>query len=257
MLTSHPASAPADEILTSLEQDGATIVTGLVEPTTVDRLVADFAPHLNAVGWGYHDAGNPDDFSGHHTKRLHGLVSRSPLVGDVVRHPLLRAMCDRFLRPHAREYRISTTELMALGRGETDQLLHRDGDSWRYFPKPRPEILVSANIALTDFTEKNGATVVVAGSHRWDPKREATNAERAQAVMPRGSALLYSGDVLHGGGANETDEVRIGMYLGYLLSWLRPIENHLITNGEQALKNLPPDTQRLFDYSPTGFDLFA
>jgi hypothetical protein len=257
MLATHPASAPADQIFASLEQDGATIVTGLLAAPTVERLVADFTPHLDAVAWGYHDAGDPDDFSGRQTKRLHGLLARSPALGDVVGHPLLRAMCERFLRPHARDYRISTTELMVLGGGETNQMLHRDADSWRYFPKPRPEILVSANIALTDFTAKNGATVVVAGSHGWDPKRAATEAERSAAVMPRGSALLYSGNVLHGGGANETDDVRIGMYLGYLLSWLRPIENHTITNGAEVLAKLPPETQRLFDYSPNGFDLFA
>ncbi len=255
MLTTLPRTSPTDEIQGALERDGAVIVSDFLSQDAVDALARDFAPHLAAVDWGNTDAGEPDEFFGFRTKRLHGLLARSPHFADLITDSLLLALCERILGPHCRDYRVSTGELMALGRGEDRQTLHRDADSWLHVPKPRPELLVSANVALTEFTEKNGATVVTPGSHRWPPERRASEAERCQAVMSRGSALLYSGDVLHGGGANQTDEVRIGMYLGFVLSWLRPLENHLITNGEAAIRATPARAQRLLDFSEAGWDV--
>ena len=152
---------------------------------------------------------------------------------------------------------MSTGELMALGGGEKAQVFHRDADSWLHFPKPRPHLLVSANIALTDFTEHNGATLVAPGSHRWEPDRRPVGDEITMATMPRGSALLYDGEVLHAGGANQTDETRIGLYLGFILGWLHAIENHLITNGEAALRAAPEPVRRLLDFSETGWNVMA
>ena len=256
MLETHPAQE-TEKLFAALARDGAVIADGVLEPARVDQLAADFTPHLAAVPWGNSDSDGPDDFFGHHTKRLHGLLARSPAFGELITEPLLLAMCEHFLAPRCDDYRVSTGELMALGKGESNQTLHRDADSWHHFPRPRPEILVSANLALTDFTERNGATVVVPGSHLWEPERRATKDERGKAVMRRGSALLYSGNVLHGGGANETDEIRIGCYVGYLLSWLRPIENHLITNGPEAVAAAPERARRLLDHSPTGWEVLA
>jgi ectoine hydroxylase-related dioxygenase (phytanoyl-CoA dioxygenase family) len=136
-------------------------------------------------------------------------------------------------------------------------MLHRDADSWLRLPPPRPEILASANVALTRFTEENGATVVVPGSHRWPRERKAEPAECARACMPRGAALLYSGEVLHGGGRNDTDELRIGLYVGYLASWLRPIENHLITNGLEAVRAAPEPVRKLLDFTAEGWTPLA
>ena len=101
----------------------------------------------------------------------------------------------------------------------------------------------------------NGATVVVPGSHRWDADRKARPEELTQAVMPRGSALLYTGNVLHGGGANRTDEIRIGLYCGLLLSWLQPLENHLITNGLETLRELPKAVRELCGFSEEGWEV--
>lgn len=62
------------------------------------------------------------------------------------------------------------------------------------YPLARPHAPFVANtlIALDDFTEANGATRIVPGSHNWsvpvDPKREVTYAE-----MPAGSLLVFNG----------------------------------------------------------------
>ena len=257
MIEHFSRGSSSADILDVLERDGAVVVDEFLDAARVEGLVSDLQPHLDAVPWCNTGANDVDEFFGLQTKRLHGLVGRSKLVGELTVEPLLLEMCDRFLAPNARDYRLSTGELMALGFGETEQALHRDADSWYHFPPPRPDLLVSANIALTDFTEENGATVVVPGSHKWPRERKPEESEKGQAPMSPGSVLLYSGDVMHAGGANRTGEVRIGLYLGYILSWLRPIENHCITSGIEAIRSTPPRAQRLLDYTEDGWTVIA
>ena len=256
-LSIFDSGSPIEEILAAIEQDGGAIAKDFLAADVVDELARDMQTHLDAVDWGNTPADDElgEAFFGRQTKRLHGLPSRSSRVTDILIHPIFHAMSDHFLKPRCQKVHFSTGELMALGRGETEQMLHRDADSWLHFPQPRPELLVSVNVALTDFTMDNGATVVVPGSHRWDADRKARPEDLTQAVMPRGSALLYTGNVLHGGGANRTDEIRIGLYCGLLLSWLQPLENHLITNGLETLRELPKAVRELCGFSEEGWEV--
>ena len=81
-------------------------------------------------------------------------------------------------------------------------------------------------VALSDFTAANGATRVVPGSHLWPAGREPAPEEILQAEMPAGAALFYLGSTVHGGGANRTArEARRGMFVGYVVGWLRTEEN--------------------------------
>ena len=75
--------------------------------------------------------------------------------------------------------------------------------------------------------------------------------------MPKGSALIYTGNAVHSGGANSEDEARFGLYLGYIVSWLRPLENQLITNTEADILALPEQARTLLDVSEGGFTVFA
>jgi ectoine hydroxylase-related dioxygenase (phytanoyl-CoA dioxygenase family) len=145
-------------------------------------------------------------------------------------------------------------ELMVLGNGQASQMLHRDMDSWPHFERTRINTaLFSANIALCDFTETNGATVVVPGSHKWPDVREAQTHETCLATMKKGSALLYSGDVVHGGGSNLDDMIRTGFYIGYIPSWLSGLENHLASNEPGVIEELDEKVQHLLDVVPDGF----
>ena len=55
----------------------------------------------------------------------------------------------------------------------------------------------------------------------WARDRVATDAETAHAEMPAGSAVIYLGSTIHGGGANSTaNEWRRGFHLSYTLGSL-------------------------------------
>ena len=108
---------------------------------------------------------------------------------------------------------------------------------------------VSTIWALDEFTDRNGATEVVPGSHRWDEERAPEAHEIALAEMPAGSAVFYLGSTLHGGGANRTEtERRRGMFLGFCLGWLRTEENTFLTTPIEAVREMPRRVQELLGY---------
>ena len=111
--------------------------------------------------------------------------------------------------------------------------------------------------ALTDFTEANGATRVVPGSNRGDVDRLGAfdAADTVPAEMSRGSVLVYSGSVHHGGGANTTDETRIGINLTYARSWLRQEENQYLSVPLEVARTLDDDLLRLLGYARGAYAL--
>ncbi len=100
---------------------------------------------------------------------------------------------------------------------------------------------------LVDFTEANGATRVVPGSHRLSARPEP---DRGISIPLRaGSALFYLGSLWHGGGANLTERPRTGVVLNYAASWLRPIETHLLSVPPAQAAALPERLQELLGYN--------
>ncbi len=250
----------ADGILDAVAADGGCIVEDLLPADLCDALLTDFDAHLDDMALGIDELGYRDNFYGAMTKRLHGLFSKSPRMVEVLTHPLLVTLARRLFVDSgmARDIRLSNAELMVLYRDQDVQEFHADAGSWpRARKMEQGEILISANCALTEFTASNGATRVVPGSHRWPAARSPDDGEVCLAEMPQGAALIYSGNVLHSGGANGEDERRVGLYLGYIPSWLRPIENQLVTNNPADVMALEEAARSLLDVSPGGFTVFA
>ena len=105
-------------------------------------------------------------------------------------------------------------------------------------------------IALVDFTEDNGATRLVPGSHRWPLDRSPQEDELVPAVMRAGSAVVYLGSTWHAGGANvTTDTWRRGMHLSYVLGWLRTEENHFLATPPDVARTLSRRAQELLGYA--------
>ena len=97
------------------------------------------------------------------------------------------------------------------------------------------------------------------GSHRW-PDRHLSPIEQvmrprpsddqiAYAEMPAGSAVVYLGGTIHGGGANSTDVPRRGAHLSYCLGWLRTEENNYLSIPPSLAVTLPRQAQELIGYA--------
>jgi len=115
---------------------------------------------------------------------------------------------------------------MYIGPGESAQVLHRDANNWwEYVQSTWPnsaDITMSVMIALDELTEELGATRVVPCSHHRDGDLAGyTEQDSVPAEMAPGDALVYSGYLFHGGGANTTAEGwRKALHLSYVAGWL-------------------------------------
>ena len=255
------ASADPATMVAALERDGAVVVEHLLPAEVVARVNEEVeeavaaddpsSPMFNPIMRAFHGA---------HTRQVSGLarVSRT-FATEVLCHPVLLTLADAVLLPACARYQMNIGHLLERGPGAEAQMLHRDEAVWSDVPRPAPELQLASVIAFVDFTADNGATRLVPGSHRW-PDRDLPPFEQAaqpppdpdqvvSAEMPAGSAVVYTGGVLHGGGANTSDVPRRGAHLSYCLGWLRTEENNLLAVPPAAAATLPRLTQELLGYA--------
>lgn len=239
------------DICSALERDGAVIVENIVTPQQLESLNGELDRHIAGLAPGLRHPSHADmvEFYGHSTIRIDGLPGKSETFRELMQLPHLIDATEHFLLPNCDDYLFNTGQLIEIQPGETAQALHRDEDAWQELPAPRPWLQVEAMFALTDFTIANGATQVVPGSHRWPLDREAKPEEVIQAEMGAGSAVIYMGSTIHGGGANLTKgERRRGMFLGYVVGWLRTEENMFLTVPIDKVRDMPVRIQELLGY---------
>jgi ectoine hydroxylase-related dioxygenase (phytanoyl-CoA dioxygenase family) len=68
--------------------------------------------------------------------------------------------------------------------------------------------------------------------------------------MRAGSAVIYLGSAIHGGGANVTaTERRRGMHVSYCAGWLRTEENQYLAVPRETVRGLPRQAQELLGYA--------
>ena len=118
-----------------------------------------------------------------------------------------------------------TVQAKKLDAGETPQPIHADD---QMIPLAKPHVATVCNTmwALTDFTEANGATRIIPGSHLRDHSPiYGRHYDSIAAEMRRGSVLVWHGSLWHGGGANRTHTRRVGIAMNYCAGWIRQQEN--------------------------------
>ena len=87
------------------------------------------------------------------------------------------------------------------------------------------------------------------GSHRAESVPEFGRAyDTVPAVMARGSVLVYNGSLWHGGGANQTDQRRIGLAMNYCTGWMRQQENQQLGIPRETAKAFSPRLRKLVGY---------
>jgi ectoine hydroxylase-related dioxygenase (phytanoyl-CoA dioxygenase family) len=246
------ATAPPGEITAPLEEHGAVVVDGFLDADLLARFNAELDPDVEATPDG-RKLGNAayEAFFGAHTRHLSGVAGRSRVFAEeILCHPLFGAICDEILLRSCASYRLNVAHVLDRGPGSEQQYPHRDEAVWAHLPRPHPEIQVASVIALEDFTAENGATRVAPGSHRWAPGRQVELNELVPAVMPAGSAVVYLGSTIHGGGPNTTDAVRRrGMHMSFAVGWLRTEENNYLTTPLEVVRTLPRRAQELLGYT--------
>lgn len=233
--------ASADEVLDVLRRDGGVIVTGLMTPEQIREVNDELAPHIGRTPTG------EGRFFGRRTRRTGAIFRRARSTHALGAHPLVVEVIEAILLPHCSSIQVNGTQLIQIGPGEPEQVLHADDELWPV-PKNGAEFMVNSMWALSDFTRENGATRMIPGSHKVQASRTPDDSELAWAEMPAGSVVLWLGSVMHGGGANNSALPRTGLSIGYSLGWLRQVENQYLANPPEVARTYPEDLQRLVGY---------
>jgi ectoine hydroxylase-related dioxygenase (phytanoyl-CoA dioxygenase family) len=243
-------TATADDVVEVLQQDGCVIVRNLVAASLLDAIYTELKPFIEATKVGR------DDFAGYRTQRTGSLITRSQSFHQLALHPLVLDTATKVLGPYCQKFQLHLTQAIRINPGEPAQALHRDQLVYSPFRFPRGmECELHTMWALTDFTEENGATRVIPGSNMWEDDRDPSLAETVPAAMPKGSIMFFTGSICHGGGANNSQEPRIGVQVGYNLGWLRQEENQYLAVPPAVARQLPEKLQKLIGYSLGGYAL--
>jgi len=211
--------------LDEFSERGFTVLAGAVPPEVVAAFRAELRPHLESGPFGR------NDFEGYRSKRVYALLAKTPSVAAMVEHPGVLEIVDQVLLPN---YLLSSSLAIDVHPGETAQDFHFDDGGIRV-QRPRPTYGVSTIWALDDFTEDNGATEVIPGSHLWGEERpEQMQVDPEKVIMSAGSVVVFSGLLWHRGGANQSDKPRLGITPQYCEPWARQLENMILATGPRA-----------------------
>jgi len=225
----------------TIGEQGYTIVEGAIEPELIDELVDEL--RRLEVDLGIVPAGN--DFEGTQTVRIYNLLVHGAAFERVPVHPNVLPIVEGVLD---RGCLISSLSSIAICAGETPQPIHAD-DQLMPIAKPHPPTVCNTMWALTDFTDANGATRIIPGSHLSDRSPEyGTAYESIPAEMPRGSVLVWHGSLWHGGGANTTAERRVGIAMNYCAGYIRQQENQQLGVPWEVARGFDDRLARLCGY---------
>ena len=135
---------------------------------------------------------------------------------------------------------VSSLSSIAIDPGETAQPIHAD-DQLIPLPKPHVPTVCNTMWALTDFTEANGATRIIPGSHRARPLAPTT-ATPYDSIAGRDAegqrARLARQPVARRRRERAPSERRVGIAMNYCAGWIRQQENQQLGHPARGRRRL-------------------
>ena len=227
--------------VTRIQNDGFTVIENAASPELVNSLINA----LLRIEKEYNLGPAKTSFEGFKTVRINNLLTYDDIFWEVPLHenvlPIVEAVFDK-------ECLLSSFCSLVLGPGQEAQPMHEDT---QLISLPRPHIPITLNAiwALSDFTNNNGATRIVPGSHKLDHAPEyGRHYDSVMATMPAGSVMLFDSALWHAGGANESDGRRFAFSCAYCWGWMRQQENLQLGIPRDVAKRFPRRLQELCGY---------
>ena len=147
------------------------------------------------------------------TDRLSDLVNKEAIFEICFTHPRVLAGIAHVLQG---DLKLSSLNSRAALPGEGLQALHAD---WSGAVEPGAFMVCNSIWLLDDFTEQNGATRVVPGTHcsRQAPRDamddpRATHPQEIKLIAPAGTVVIFNSHVWHGGTRNTTENRRRALH---------------------------------------------
>jgi len=218
-------------------KDGYVIIEGLLTRSQLELIREATLPLLGKSG--------RNTFEGVKTQRLYNVLEKTRVIDLLATHPRVTGLLDRLFLPN---YLLSQAQIINILSGESAQPLHYD-DGFYPVPRPRPPFGAATVWAIDEFTEENGATVVIPESHNWGKEVVTDRTQAVPAVMSAGSVVFFLGTLWHGGGANRSGADRLAVTCQYCEPWLRPQENFFLELSQETLSRIPEQLLSMVGYS--------
>ena len=110
-----------------------------------------------------------------------------------------------------------------------------------------PPVALNILWMLDDFTESNGGTRLVPGSH-LSGRQPDLAAKSIAATGPAGTALLCDGRIWHGTGANTSKRPRRAVLTTFCTPQFRPQENYTVGTRQEVLDTANSDLLELLGF---------
>jgi len=264
---SRPASpANSPEVRgKKLRTDGFCVVENALDERSLEKAAQRFASQARAEADINTGQNHANDARGNQWVGM--LLNKGDIFFDLIDHPLTTALIASILGD---DYTISAFDGHIQRPGAQAMAPHVD-QWWLPAPSPtdgpqvlaadmrrgqgcatktslsatpiNPALVASVMFMLTDFTESNGATRIVPGSHlsgqQPDPAVPWT-IDGLAVTAPAGSALVFDGRLWHAAGPNQSEDPRMGVLAYYCAPFCRPLENYLTGMHPDALRRCPP-----------------
>ena len=234
-------AATVAEHVNRVNDDGYTIVENAIDLALVDEIAEDLARLERELDV----QPSANSFEGTKTLRVYNLLKYGKVWEQIPVHPNVLPIIEGVLDAGCL---VSSLSSINIGPGEVAQPIHAD-DQLIPIPKPHPPTVCNSMWAITDFTEANGATRIMPGTHLLDHSPNYGQAyDTIPAEMAKGSVLIWPGSLWHGGGANTTSERRIGIAMNYCAGYIRQQENQQLGLPPSLVRTFEPRLQQLVGY---------
>jgi ectoine hydroxylase-related dioxygenase (phytanoyl-CoA dioxygenase family) len=175
------------------------------------------------------------------------LVNKGRMFRDLIISPIITQVMTHLLGP---DFLLSSLTANIARPGGAAMMLHSDQGYFGWTPTP-----MVANMAwmLDDFTDANGGTRVIPGSHLRPRQPEDTAENTLAAEGKAGSALVFDGRLIHGTGANRTLDVERHALLSYCCRpYVRQQENFFLGLAPELAR-----TEREAFLARLGYRMYA
>jgi ectoine hydroxylase-related dioxygenase (phytanoyl-CoA dioxygenase family) len=160
-----------------VRRDGFTIVENAIEPALIEAL----SEALSRLEHDLDTKPATNGFEGHRTVRIYNLLAHGAVFARIPTHASVLPIVEGVLDAGCL---ISSLSSIAIDPGEIAQPIHAD-DMVIPLEKPHRPIVCNSMWALTDFTDANGATRLVPGSHQEPNPQYGAAYETIPAEMPK------------------------------------------------------------------------
>ncbi|GFF22622.1 hypothetical protein IFM61606_08569 [Aspergillus udagawae] len=233
-----------------LEEDGAAILQGAIPIDVIERFNRELDPCASAV------SAERESIYGvklpPHAKYVGNLPATCPTFRhDILNNSFLHKLCEGNFK-RTGDYWLTAAFLREVEPSGGDQDFHRDEATHpllQYQKLDAPPIALSFILALTDFTEDNGATQVILGSHRWAEVGKPSPDQAVLATMKAGDVLAVRQGVVHAGGRHlgKTTNTRRAVLVYFNSCQLTPFETY-VTMPREMVETMTPLAQKMIGW---------